>query len=98
MDKKCWSCGSFERYYRQGYTGYYKADDGYCRKQRAVVDKNESCESWYRKTYRKSMHIKRASKILNEMLGTLQAIKEYMLNKEDTEIEVSDYLAVKSGE
>ena len=32
------------------------------------------------------------------MLGTLQAIKEYMLNKEDTEIEVSDYLAVKSGE
>ena len=98
MDKKCWNCGNFDRYYSQGYAGYFKTDKGSCCKQRCTVDRNGTCDLWHKKTYKKYIHRKRISKILNEMLGTLQLIGNFILEQEDVEVAESDYLAVKSGE
>ena len=52
-NKKCWSCGRFQRFYTKKYCNLQKEDMGLCSFQNKIVSKDESCEMWnYRQRIR----------------------------------------------
>ena len=52
-NKKCWSCGCFQRYYTKGYCNLQKEEVGFCSSENKIVRKDESCTNWnYRQRVR----------------------------------------------
>ena len=45
-NKKCWSCGRFQRFYTKGVCNLQKEDVGLCSLHNKIVRKDESCKTW----------------------------------------------------
>lgn len=79
-NKKCWSCGRFQRYYTKGYCNFQKEQIGFCSSQNKIVCKNESCKMWnYRqrvRNMRKQMAISSIVQIRNKLEVIEQILTE----------------------
>lgn len=80
-NKKCWSCGSFQRYYTKGYCDLQKEDVGFCYFQNKIVHKDESCKLW---SYRQSVRNMRKKMAINSIVDIRDKLEiiEHILTEE----------------
>ena len=64
-NKKCWSCGRFQRYYTKNYCSLKRVDVGFCGFHDKIVGKDETCKMW---GYFKSVRNMRKQMAINSLL------------------------------
>lgn len=77
-NKKCWSCGRFQRYYTKGYCNFQKEEVGFCSSQNKIVGIDESCKMWnYRQRVR---HMRRQMAISSivDIRSKLEVIEQIL--------------------
>lgn len=82
-NKKCWSCGRFQRYYTKGYCNFQKEDIGFCSSQNKIVRKDESCKRWnYRQSVR-NMRKQMAISSIVDIRSKLEVIEQILTEERE---------------
>ncbi|MDE5722460.1 MAG: hypothetical protein K2I30_06985 [Clostridia bacterium] len=82
IKKECCRCNMFEAYFTKAYCCFLRTNCGYCYKNREIVKKHSTCESWrYKKT---DKEIKRTAVIkeLNEVVTKVNILIDFVNKKE----------------
>ncbi len=78
--KKCGACGFYLEYYYKGYSQFYKTGCGWCRKNRKIVEKSETCEIFCGarkfRAQRISVALRSVIDAANALTGLQQIIEE----------------------
>ena len=83
LNKKCYRCFYFERYYTKGAYRFTVSDIGFCKCKKEITYKHNVCES-FKKGNGVRIWKKTCERVLSEMLIDIAAIKEvYALEQEN---------------
>ena len=77
-NKKCWSCGNFQRFYTKGYCSLQKENIGFCPFQDKIVDKDESCKMWNYRQRVRNMRKQMAISSIVDICGKLEVIEQIL--------------------
>ena len=84
-NKKCWSCGRFDRYYTKGYCILKKEDVGFCSSQNRIVYKDESCKMWNYRQKVRNMRKQMAISSIIDIHGKLEVIEQVLTEEKELE-------------
>lgn len=82
-NKKCWSCGRFQRFYTKGYCNLQKENIGYCSFYNKIVDKDESCKMWNYRQRVRNMRKKMAISSIVDMRDKLEVIEQILTEESE---------------
>ena len=74
-NKRCWSCGRFQRYYTKGYCSYHNK----------IVQKDESCKMWYFGQRVRNMRKKMAIDSIVDIRCKLEVIEQILTEEREPE-------------
>lgn len=81
-NKACWNCGNYKAYYTKGLCHFDKLDNGFCCKQKKVVDKHEQCELW-RSNYKiRGLREDIAKRKLNDIVDAIVEIRQILFEEQ----------------
>ncbi|MCH5146531.1 MAG: hypothetical protein J1F61_00825 [Clostridiales bacterium] len=84
-NKKCWSCGRFQRYYTKGYGNLHKEDIGFCTSQNKIVCKDEGCKMWNYRQKVRNMRKQMAISSIVDICSKLEVIKHILTEERELE-------------
>ena len=84
-NKKCWSCGRFQRYYTKGYSNFQKEEVGFCSSQSKIVCKNESCKMWNYRQRIRNMRKHMAITSIVDIRSKLEVIEQMLIEEREAE-------------
>lgn len=84
-NKKCWSCGRFQRYYTKGYSNFQKEEVGFCSSQSKIVCKNESCKMWNYRQRIRNMRKQMAITSIVDIRSKLEVIEQILIEEREAE-------------
>ena len=84
-NKKCWSCGRFQRYYTKGYSNCQKEEVGFCSSQSKIVCKNESCKMWNYRQRIRNMRKQMAITSIVDIRSKLEVIEQILIEEREAE-------------
>ena len=84
-NKRCWSCGRFQRYYTRGYCNFQKEDVGFCNLQDKIVCKDESCKAWSYLQRVRNMRKQMAISSIVDIHGKLEVIEQILTEERESE-------------
>ena len=84
-NKKCWSCGRFQRYYTKGYCNLHKEEVGFCSLQNKIVSKDENCKMWHYGQRVRNMRKKMAIESIIDIRCKLEVIEQILTEERELE-------------
>ena len=84
-NKKCWSCGRFQRYYTKGYSTLQKEDVGFCSFKGKIVCKDESCKMWNYRQKLRNMRKQSAISSIVDIRDKLNVIEQILTEEKELE-------------
>ena len=84
-NKKCWSCGRFQRYYIKGYNNFQKEEVGFFSYQNKIVCKNESCKMWNYRQRVRNMRKQMAISSIVDIRTKLEVIEQILIEEKELE-------------
>ena len=84
-NKKCWSCGRFQRYYTKGYCNLQKEEVWFCTLQNKIVCKDESCKMWNYRQKVRNMRKKMAISSIVDIRSKLEVIEQILTEEAELE-------------
>lgn len=84
-NKKCWSCGRFQRYYTKGDSNFQKEEVGFCSSQSKIVCKNESCKMWNYRQRIRNMRKQMAITSIVDIRSKLEVIEQILIEEREAE-------------
>ena len=84
-NKKCWSCGRFQRYYTKGYSNFQKEEVGFCSLQDKIVCKDETCKKWNYRQKVRNMRKQMAISSIVDIRGKLEVIERILTEERESE-------------
>ena len=84
-NKKCWSCGRFQRYYIKGFCNFQKQDIGFCSLQNKNVCKDESCKMWNYRQRVRNMRKQMAISSIVDIHSKLEVIEQVLTEERELE-------------
>lgn len=82
MEKECWNCGNYRRFYSKGFCYFGKEDYGRCSKECVIKEKHQSCELWRKRPPNLSVRKAAVIKALEDVAVNVAQIKQ-ILEKEE---------------
>ena len=82
-NKKCWSCGRFQRYYTKGYCNLQKEEMGFCSFQNKIVGKDESCKMWNYRQRVRNMRKQMAISSIVDIRRKLEVIEQILMEESE---------------
>ena len=82
-NKKCWSCGRFQRFYTKGFCNFQKENIGFCSFQNKIVDKVESCKFWNYRQRVRNMRKQMAISSIIDVRGKLEVIEQILTEESE---------------
>ena len=76
--KKCWSCFHFRAYYTSGYCCLRKEDNGYCERQKKVMQRTDGCDQWHSRYTSKELRLRIARESIPAIYKKIAAIEEIL--------------------
>lgn len=83
MDKVCFRCGNFTRYYVKGLYRYSKTKYGFCRTQKKLVTYRDACDRWTSNCAKNLVCKKTSVKVLSELLFQIAGIRQALQEEQD---------------
>ena len=77
-NKKCWSCGRFQRYYTKGHCNLQKEEIGFCSSQNKIVCKDGSCKMWNYRQRVRNMRKQMAISSIVDIRSKLEVIEQIL--------------------
>ena len=84
-NKKCWSCGRFQRYYTKGYGNLHKEEVGFCSLLNKIVSKDESCKMWNYRQKVRNMRRQTAISSIVDICDKLNVIEQILTEERELE-------------
>ena len=84
-NKKCWSCGRFQRYYTKGYCNLQKEEVGLCSFQNKIVSTGESCKMWNYRQRVRNMRKQMAISSIVDIRSKLEVIEQILTEERELE-------------
>ena len=84
-NKKCWSCGTLQRFYTKGYCILQKQEIGFCSLQNKIVNKDESCKRWNYRQRVRNMRKKMAISSIVDIRSKLEVIEQILMEESELE-------------
>lgn len=82
-NKKCWSCGRFQRFYTKGYCNLQKEEIGFCPFQNKIVNKDESCKKWNYRQRARNMRKHMAVSSIVDIRSKLEVIEQILIEESE---------------
>lgn len=82
-NKKCWSCGNFQRFYKKGHLNIQKEDIGFCPFQNKIVGKDESCKMWHYRQRVRKMRKQMAISSIVDIRSKLEVIEQILIEESE---------------
>ena len=82
-NKKCWSCGRFQRYYTKGYSNFQKEEIGFCSLQNKIVCKGERCKMWNYRQRVRNMRKQMAISSIVDIRSKLEVIEQILIEERE---------------
>lgn len=84
-NKKCWSCGRFQRFYTKGFCNLQKEDFGLCSSHNKIVRKDESCKTWQYCQRIRNMRKRMAINSIVDIRSRLEVIEQILTEERELE-------------
>ena len=84
-NKRCLSCGRFQRYYTMGYCNLQKEEVGFCSLQNKIVHKDESCTMWNYGQRVRNMRKQMAINSIIDIRSKLEVIEQILTEEREAE-------------
>ena len=84
-NRKCFSCGRFQRYYTKGYSNFQKEEIGFCSFHNKIVCKDKSCKMWNYRQRVRNMRKQMAISSIVDIRSKLEVIEQVLTEERELE-------------